>query len=27
LENWPGIESQFHQIYDSVYELASLLRS
>jgi uncharacterized Zn finger protein len=27
LKNWPGIESQFHQIYDSVYELASLLRS
>jgi uncharacterized Zn finger protein len=27
LGNWPGIESQFHQIYDSVYELASLLRS
>ena len=27
LGNWPGNESQFHQIYDSVYELASLLRS
>ena len=27
LENWPGVESQFHQIYDSVYELASLLCS
>jgi hypothetical protein len=27
LKNWPGIESQFHQIYDSVYELASLLLS
>lgn len=27
LGNWPGIESQFHQIYDSVYELASLVRS
>jgi hypothetical protein len=27
LENWPGVESQFHQIYDSVYELASLVRS
>jgi uncharacterized Zn finger protein len=27
LGNWPGIESQFHQIYDSVYELASLLCS
>ena len=27
LQDWPGIESQFHQIYDSVYELASLLRS
>ena len=26
-KNWPGIESEFHQIYDSVYELASLLRS
>jgi uncharacterized Zn finger protein len=25
LQNWPGIESQFHQIYDSVYELASLV--
>jgi uncharacterized Zn finger protein len=23
--NWPGVESQFHQIYDSVYELASRL--
>jgi uncharacterized Zn finger protein len=27
LENWPGVVSQFHQIYDSVYELASLLCS
>jgi uncharacterized Zn finger protein len=27
LENWPGIESKFHQIYDSVYELASLVCS
>jgi uncharacterized Zn finger protein len=27
LKNWPGVESQFHQIYDSVYELASLLCS
>jgi uncharacterized Zn finger protein len=27
LGNWPGVESQFKQIYDSVYELASLLRS
>jgi uncharacterized Zn finger protein len=27
LQNWPGVESQFHQIYDSVYELASLLCS
>ena len=27
LENWPGVESQFHQIYDSVYELAVLLCS
>lgn len=25
LKDWPGIESQFRQIYDSVYELASLL--
>jgi uncharacterized Zn finger protein len=25
LQNWPGIESQFHQIYDSVYELAILV--
>jgi uncharacterized Zn finger protein len=25
LQNWPGVESQFHQIYDSVYELASLV--
>jgi uncharacterized Zn finger protein len=27
LKNWPGIESQFHQIYGAVYELASLIRS
>jgi uncharacterized Zn finger protein len=27
LRGWPGLESQFHQIYDAVYELASLLRS
>jgi uncharacterized Zn finger protein len=27
LQNWPGVESQFHQIYDSVYDLASLLCS
>lgn len=27
LENWPGVESQFHQIYDAVYELAGLLCS
>jgi uncharacterized Zn finger protein len=27
LQNWPGVESQFHQIYDSVYELAGLLCS
>jgi len=27
LRNWPGVESQFHQIYDWVYELASLLSS
>ncbi len=27
LQNWPGVESQFHQIYDSVYELAILLCS
>jgi uncharacterized Zn finger protein len=27
LEDWQGIASQFHQIYDSVYELAGLLLS
>lgn len=27
LEDWPGIAAQFHQIYDSVYELAGLLLS
>jgi len=27
LKDWPGNMSQFHQIYDSVYELASLVRS
>jgi uncharacterized Zn finger protein len=27
LKNWPGVEAQFHQIYDSVYEMASLLCS
>ena len=26
LQNWPGIVFQFHQIYDSVYGLASLVR-
>ncbi|MGH9640571.1 MAG: hypothetical protein ACRD3Y_10945, partial [Bryobacteraceae bacterium] len=26
LKDWPGIESQFHQIYDAVYELASVVR-
>ncbi|MGH9625729.1 MAG: hypothetical protein ACRD6B_18155 [Bryobacteraceae bacterium] len=27
LKDWPGVESQFHQIYDEVYELATLIRS
>jgi uncharacterized Zn finger protein len=27
LEDWPGNEPQFHQIYDAVYQLATLLRS
>jgi hypothetical protein len=27
LKDGPGNEAQFHQIYDSVYELASLMLS
>jgi uncharacterized Zn finger protein len=27
LKDWPGVESEFHQIYDDVYELVTLIRS